>query len=75
MKCLIESKVYDLDKKMMQEVFKLVKEKYKKENKHAVYALYKEGIYDLKRIESNDFGKILEYVKTYEDKGFTVFYM
>lgn len=73
--CLIENRTYELDKKMLNGILSLAKEKYEKSHKHAIYAVLKDDICDLKREEADDMGKLLESVKKYEDEGFTVLYV
>lgn len=75
MTCLIENRVYKLDRKMIDGILNLAKEKYEKSHRHAIYAVLKDNVYDLKREETCDKVKLLELVKEYEDKGFTVFYV
>lgn len=71
--CLIENKTYMLDEKMMNGLLDMIKENYKKKNKHAIYALKKEKIFDLKRQEFQTFYKAQIKAEEYRKQGYTVY--
>lgn len=73
--CIIENKLYKLDRKMIDEILKMAKENYKTLNKKAIIGLEKEDTIDLKRIEFSDEKSMKKEIDSFHDLGFKVYYV
>lgn len=75
-KCIVENKMYQMDEQMITKgVFELVRNRYKKKNGHAIYAIKKGDIYDLKRQEYKTRNETREKAMDYVRQGYEVFWI
>ncbi len=75
-KCLIENKIYQMEEKMiLKGIFDLVRNNYKKSDRHAIYAVKIGDTYDLKRQEYKTRNETREKAMEYVRRGYEVFWI
>lgn len=71
--CMIENKIYRLSENMIVGVLDMIKKDYKKKNKHAIYALKKDNVFDLQRQEFGTFYRAQLKAEEYRKQGYVVY--
>lgn len=71
--CLIENRAYKMEEDRLREILNMIKKKYKKDNKHAIYALRKGNTFDLQRQEFASIYKAQLKAEEYRKQGYVVY--
>lgn len=70
----VNNRTYRVGNKVYRNMLQLAKEKFKTENKWAIYAIEKRNITEMRKDEFESEEALMEQVKVFKSKGFLVYY-
>lgn len=72
-KCIVEQRAYEFEEKELSGLLSFIRNNFIKKKTHAIYAVRKGSIIDLKNEEYTSIVKAREGAKKYRTQGFKVF--